>query len=385
MTILTLFRYYLPSFTAGPIHSIANIVHRLGQEFEFKIITGYPQKEHEDLYRSTIPDRWVEVGNAEVYYCTSSRRSLRAMRRLIRSTPHDVLYLNSVFDPTYAVKPLILRKLRQLPPRPVVIAPRGMLTPKGMAAKKVKKSIYLFSAQTIGLFDNVMWHAASAREKQGVKRWLGDAASVVVAPNLSRACLASSPRRNKVEGQLKVCFLSRISPEKNLDVALRMLSQVHGAVSYDIYGPIHDRAYWSRCRHVIESLPTHISVRYRGVVNHDDVVSTLAQYDLFFLPTHGENFGHVILEALSAACPVLTSDQVPWPLEEAQAGWKISLSAKNQFVQVLRHCVQMGGEEHAQWSARALALARSTLQNEGAVEKTRILFKQAFRQHTPLR
>ena len=38
----------------------------------------------------------------------------------------------------------------------------------------------------------------------------------------------------------------------------------------------------------------------------------MAANDLFFLPTRGENFGHVIAEALSVGTPVLISDQTPW-------------------------------------------------------------------------
>ena len=34
--------------------------------------------------------------------------------------------------------------------------------------------------------------------------------------------------------------------------------------------------------------------------------------DLFFFPTKNENFGHVIIEALQAGLPVVTSDRTPW-------------------------------------------------------------------------
>jgi glycosyltransferase involved in cell wall biosynthesis len=36
------------------------------------------------------------------------------------------------------------------------------------------------------------------------------------------------------------------------------------------------------------------------------------EYDFFVLPTIGENFGYVFLEALAAGCPLITSDRTPW-------------------------------------------------------------------------
>lgn len=35
-------------------------------------------------------------------------------------------------------------------------------------------------------------------------------------------------------------------------------------------------------------------------------------YDLFVFPTLGENFGHVVIESLSAGTPVFMSNTTPW-------------------------------------------------------------------------
>ena len=101
---------------------------------------------------------------------------------------------------------------------------------------------------------------------------------------------------------------------------------------FDVYGTLEDRTYWVLCDGIMKQLPVNIVVNYRGVVRPDDVISTLSQYDAFFLPTLGENFGHVVLEALLAGCPVLLSDRTPWrDMPVRRAGFDLPLDAPNGF------------------------------------------------------
>ena len=120
-------------------------------------------------------------------------------------------------------------------------------------------------------------------------------------------------------------FISRISKEKNLIYALRTLCQVSTPLRFDIYGPITDQYVWEKCQQEIRRMPAHIKVSYRGALKKS-VRSTFRQYDLFFFPTVGENFGHVIAESLASGTPVLVSDKTPWSyLEAANLGWDFSL------------------------------------------------------------
>ena len=79
---------------------------------------------------------------------------------------------------------------------------------------------------------------------------------------------------------------------------------------------------WAQCQSMIKTLPTNININYIGEVNPQKIPSLLTNYDLFFLPTLNENYGHVIVEALSSGCPVLISDQTPWKeVEKYNCGW----------------------------------------------------------------
>ena len=81
-------------------------------------------------------------------------------------------------------------------------------------------------------------------------------------------------------------------------------------------------------------------------------------YHVFLFPTLGENYGHVIHEALSAGCPCVISDQTPWQnLEKNQAGFVFPLDRKDRFAAAIDHYAAMSEEEFQEASAAAYAYA----------------------------
>jgi len=241
--------------------------------------------------------------------------------------------------------------------------------------------LYLQFVKGIGLYHNVIWQTSSPYEETNIRQWFGTKAHVVVAPNLP--ALASGDfmfrRPNKAEAQLRIVFLSRISRKKNLDGALRLLQNLQRKVTLDIYGPLEDTTYWHECQEEMTHLPANVKVDYKGSIEHSRVVETMAQYDLFFLPTLGENFGHVILEALIAGCPVLISDTTPWrDLEPKGVGWDVPLDNPTRFQEILQRCVDMNASEHALWSRRAYEYGLTASQDESVLEQNRQLFYQAM-------
>jgi glycosyltransferase involved in cell wall biosynthesis len=170
---------------------------------------------------------------------------------------------------------------------------------------------------------------------------------------------------------------------KNLDYAIRVLSLVTAPVDFSIYGPIEDEAYWTKCRTLIAALPPRIHVTYEGIVRPENVVSTLARHQLFLLPTRGENFGHVIHDALSAGLPLLISNQTPWrELEEKGIGWDLPLDGPAAFARRIDEVANWPPERWRQASARAVQLARQTASDAAVLEANRQLFLRAIRLRT---
>jgi glycosyltransferase involved in cell wall biosynthesis len=263
-----------------------------------------------------------------------------------------------------------------------VLAPRGEFAASALAIKARKKTLFLSAAKGVGLHATVLWQASSAQEEQDILRMrAGIGRGIGVAINLPPAAGQLedfNPPRRDPSKPLSVCFLSRITPMKNLDFALRVLGQVRAPVIFSIYGPIRDEPYWAECRTLVESLPPTVQVLYQGTVEHDRVGAVLEAHDLFFLPTRGENYGHVILEALSAGLPVLIADTTPWHgLADAGAGWDLPLTDEGAFAAKIDEVAALDPETHGAMRRHAAALAGKHLDAAGPIRSNRDLFLAA--------
>lgn len=338
-TILIFVSAYLPGYKAGgPIRSIANLVDCLGNEFDFWIVTADRDRGALESYPGIKPGIWCEVGKAKVLYLSPSQQRFVPFLRIMRQVPYDVIYLNSFFNPKFTLLPIIALKLRLTRMRPIILAPRGEFSVGALAIKNFKKRTFLKITKMIGLHRKIIWQASSLHELDDITRAMDNlACTISVVQNLpKRTTKSPNCRVRKSEDPLRVVYLGRIVPIKNLLFAFDVLSRVKARVEFSIYGPHEDVDYKKLCVSKAATLPENISVNWNGSLPADQVIETLARHDLFFLPSLGENFGHAIAEALQAGLRLLISDQTPWrDLETAGVGYDFSLNSTNEFVRAI--------------------------------------------------
>ena len=251
-------------------------------------------------------------GHSQIFYLNVRRPGqwLRLWRAL-RSVPFDLLYVNSLWNPAFTVVAILAVRFRLIHAQRILLAPRGELSAGALSLKARKKSLFLRWWAPLLRSVNVAWHAASDQEVEEIRAFFPWADITVNQPQVSFRAEPLPPAM-VAEGPARLVFIGRISPKKGLDVALTALRSLFEPVVFDIYGPLEDARYWSRCRSLIRQLPTYVQATYRGELASADVRRTFSRYDAFLFPTRGENFGHVIAESLSASCPVFCSDQTPW-------------------------------------------------------------------------
>lgn len=342
MRILVFTSYYLPAKRAGgPIKTLKNIVNKISPHgISFDIVTS--DRDIGDKYRfhSVSKNSWEAVGKANVFYFSNGLSKLIA---LVRDKKYSFLYINSFFSVKFSIVPQLLARLFN---RKVLIAPRGEFSDGALRIRYLKKKSYIAVYKLLLLHKNVVFHASTVHERDDIKEIFGDKVDIVIAENIPNV---ESPKicRVKDNDKLRVAFLSRISEKKNLLFALDVLSDAATEIEFDIFGPVEDDSYWQQCQKLIHRLPNRIKTNYRGMLEPSKVISTLADYDLFFLPTLGENYGHAIVEALCAGLPVLISDKTPWRnLEELGLGWDVALDNRQKFVEAINKTAAASSADH---------------------------------------
>jgi glycosyltransferase involved in cell wall biosynthesis len=376
--ILIFIDWYLPGYKAGgPIQSISNLVDHLKDEFDFSIITRDTDYCETTSYPNVKSNEWNILSNGvSVYYFSSDQLNRNNLRNLIRKTNFDYVYLNGIYSLYFTLIPLFY--LRKKHKKNIVIATRGMLAKSALGVKKEKKNFFIRTVKILRLFDNVVFHATNEIEKLDIQREINKDAIVKKAANLPQKLENNSfSQREKLTGFLHLVNVARISPEKNLLFALQILKQVKSSIVFDFYGPVYNQEYWIQCKLALDELPQNIRANYKGSIKSEKVHETLKQYHFMFMPTSGENFGHIILQSFSASCPVIISTETPWKqLHEKNVGWDIPLDHINKFAHVIDLCAEMDQLEYDRMSKAAFTFANEYINDPKIINQNRNLFLQ---------
>lgn len=375
--VLVVADYYLPGFKAGgPIRTVANIRHALRDQIEFDIITRDRDLGMAHPYPEIAADRWLGNQGTRLYYASPETFGHKSIGIAIRETNYDIIYLNSFFSVKGSIIPNVVfgRKAKGFR---ILIAPRGEFSPGALSLKRLKKRAFLALAKLFGLYRKVYWHVSSETEKADLLRIFPEAeARVHIAADPVVNSVNSHTNSIKTVGVLSLVFISRVSPVKNLAGLITILKQVPRKVKLAIYGPVEDETYMKRCKLLIETLPPNISVTWNDAIKPDEVRSTFARHDAFAFPTLGENFGHVIFEALSSGTPVLISDTTKWEEDGTSALQVLPLHDKRKWVGAIQEAADRDGVGQSNARAAALAYAHNYTQNDSGKMDTLAMFRR---------
>ena len=261
--VLVLLGAYWPNHDAtGPNQSFRAYVAALSDEFEFMVVgrDGPSGSDSPDASRG----RWTDDGLVKTRHCRISPLGAEGLRDILRATPHDLIILNGFFDREFTIPALAMRRLGLIPRLPTILAPRGEFSAGALGLKHARKQAYLLAARGLGLLDDVWLHATSEQEADEIRDGCPWARDIVVAPNIRVLGPMPQAAAPADDGRLRIVFLSRVDRKKNLDYAIKLLAHARAPVTFDIFGPANDPAYWAECEQLISRLPAHVEVHYRG-------------------------------------------------------------------------------------------------------------------------
>jgi glycosyltransferase involved in cell wall biosynthesis len=248
----------------------------------------------------------------------------RWLKRNVAS--YDLLHIHAVFSYPTAVAAFYARKHAI----PYIILPHGMLTPWAVRQNWLLKQVYLRAIEERNLEGAAAVHFTAEEELR---------ISVVRGPsNFVLPCVVdfetngNRPRPDPESIRIRILFLSRIDPKKGIELLIDALSRLaeEGLDFELILAGSGEQKYEDRVKAMIHDAGLSARTRVKGFVEGPAKADLFATSDIFVLPSHQENFGIAVVEAMTFGLPVIISDRVNIhdEIAKVRAGLIISTSVE---------------------------------------------------------
>lgn len=276
----------------------------------------------------------------------------------------DVVHVHGLWEHPMWLGGKVARQLNI----PLVISPRGSLNPTALKRSRWKKRVVAVLFDHRNLRAAACLHATTDIEYKGFRDY-GLTNPVAIIPNAVNFSTFDVPPAVEIikerfpacRGKLLILYMSRINPTKGL----LNLAQAWGEVAPKypdwhllIAGP-DERGHLSEVKKAFKRYGASNQVTYTGPLYGRERSAAFALTELFILPTHTENFGIVIAEALSAGIPVITTHGAPWSeLKESNCGWWVPIGTEH-LTKALKEAMGLSTNERRNMGANGRALIES--------------------------
>lgn len=242
---------------------------------------------------------------------------------------YGLAHIHAVFNHSSVAAAHVSRKAGV----PYVVRPLGSLDPWSMTQKSLRKRVFWQVSGKGMLRRAAAVHYTTEAEKLSTEGLLGLNHGKVIALG-TEANSAVSGSKDKLAHyfpalgrQPYVIVMSRLHPKKGLDVLIEAfitLTRQRGFADWRLVlagdGPVD---HVLQLKRMVASSGQRDRILFTGWLDGEKKDAVLGCASLLVLPSHQENFGLCVLEALSNSVPVLVSPHVNLASEicSANAGW----------------------------------------------------------------
>ena len=175
-----------------------------------------------------------------------------------------------------------------------------------------------------------------------------------------------------LQGKRIVLFLSRIQEKKGCDLLVEAFAKVamtDESLHLVMAGP--DQAGWaSTLREQAEKLGIAERISWPGMLQGDDKWGAFYAAEVFCLPSHQENFGIVVAEALACGKPVLISNKVNiWREIEIDGAGLVAEDTVRGTTQSLERWLAMSAQEFDLMKAQTTTCFENRFHVQRAAER----------------
>jgi glycosyltransferase involved in cell wall biosynthesis len=252
----------------------------------------------------------------------------------------------------------------------IVLSPRGELYDSALQQKKFKKTIW---KSVVSRYQSrINFHATNALEASIIKTHFPKAKRIDIIPNYIE--MPKLLENEPVKKQL--IFLGRINPIKNIDLLIEAFSALVQHEEFNDYKLLiggsarldYELEYQNKLNQLVNALNVKEKVVFLGHISGDEKQKLLAASKALILPSKSENFGNVVLEALSQKTPVVASKNTPWAiLEDYKAGKWVDATPKD-LAKALKELLSENDKTYASMRDNALHLCKEEFAIESKIK-----------------
>ena len=244
-------------------------------------------------------------------------------KKLLRQSNPSLVHINGIWQP----QSWWFQQAAQQLNIPVLLSPHGMLEPWILQRHPVRKQLALWFYQRKAIRRAQMLHATAQQELDQFRK-LGFTNPAFIVPNgVDLSQIMQKTSWNKVT---KILFLSRVHPKKGIDILIQAIAAINNPHLQITIAGEGEASYIAQLKQLASQLGVGAQFHFVGGVYGAAKWQLYTDADLYVLPTHSENFGIVIAEALYTGLPVITTTGAPWSeLNSEKCGWWIELNIEN--------------------------------------------------------
>jgi len=210
----------------------------------------------------------------------------------------------------------------------LISSPRGSLSSWAFNSGSRFKKLFWVLFQERALKNSKVLHATSIGEYEDI-RAMGFKQPVAIIPN----GIDLHPQLKNIHRKKTVLYLGRIHPVKGIDILLeswRAVESIYPDWELKIVGGDYDyhgsNGHEKKLKELVRKLKL-CNVNFSQAIYGADKFSVYKESSIYVLPSHSENFGITVVEALASGTPVITTKNTPWEeLEKYDAGKCVELN-----------------------------------------------------------
>jgi glycosyltransferase involved in cell wall biosynthesis len=216
--------------------------------------------------------------------------------------------------------------------------------------------------EEIELADRVV--VASSFTKRTLEQHFGARLAITVTPYGAPPPLVEKPARRNANEPLRLLYAGHLTQPKGMAYLIAALRRVDVPWSLTLAGrrPVVS----------VSELDTFLAdprCRWLGHVPHATLLEEMSRAHLFVFPSLVEGFGMVLLEAMAAGLPVITTDHTAGPeiMTNGREGFIVPIRSAKAIAE---HIAALANDEDRRYEMAEAALSRATISSWRSYEES---------------